>query len=245
MDRLVFHHNAIQSCAELILTCCVRLAGDYPKPLFSMALCRVQSTWVVCSGCRLRWSHTPQRRRTLSETPPMHSVFDFEFVFGVVCSEIFHANKVLGTPTCSFRGPVRGQTRFKKLRLIQRRPVSSRHAHSRLTSPLNRRTDEGKDRRRGRTLQSLAQSKLCQRSLHLNTRKHTRCLHEELAPFQNLLPRFCFCEGVTVQQGISRLCLLGPTVPSCHHRAMQIQDQPGFPGTQGTADVYGGGLQFR
>lgn len=114
MDRLVFHHNAIQSCAELILTCCIRLAGDYPKPLFSMALCRVQSMWVVCSGCSLRWSHTPQRRRT----PPMHSVFDFEFVFGIVCSEIFHTNKVLGTPTCSFHGPVRVRPSLRSFGLV-------------------------------------------------------------------------------------------------------------------------------
>lgn len=139
---------------------------------------------------------------------------------------------------CGVRPSLRSLGLFNRVLSLEARALQARQP----TKPKDRRV-EGQTR--GRTLQSLAQSKLCQRSLHLNTRKHTQCLHAELAPFQNLLPRICFCEGVTVHQGISRLCLLGQTVPSCHHHAMQIQEQPGFPGAQGTPDVYGRGLQFR
>lgn len=64
-------------------------------------------------------SHAAAQVNTFRKIPPMHSVFDFEFVLGVVCSEIFHANKFLGTLTCSFRGPMRGQTQFKKSWFIQ------------------------------------------------------------------------------------------------------------------------------
>lgn len=51
-------------------------------------------------------SHATPQANTFRKTPPIYSVFDFEFVLGVVYSEIFHANKFLGTLTCSFHGPM-------------------------------------------------------------------------------------------------------------------------------------------